>query len=195
MKRTMPNSKDLTKVVIFIILFIALIVSVFFIGCGKKYCERKLNLKTETNDSSATHTETIKLERDTFVQLLPDSSMLAALFECNEDKKVILKEVKILKEGKPDIIYKYIPELQKLFIKAKLPREEIKLTVRDTWNKLYKENWHKTVLTVTKEVEKELSWMQKTLIIYGSISAVFTLFFIIFMVWKTGFYKKFLNKK
>lgn len=157
-------------------LIIALLLLIAFTACKSKE-----NITKQTYEKDTVFEKITEIKRDTIIEIQADSSIIKAYFECNEENEVILTKLESMRNGKPEIITKYVNEV--LRIKAKIPKQELKVTVKDKIIELYEKHWRKGVITKTVEIEKDLNWWQKTRLIIGTISLLIVAVVILFALW------------
>ena len=102
-----------------------------------------------------------------------DSSMIRALFACDSNNQVILKNYQELKSAGLSTSFNQIPG--GIEIKVNTNRDSLKAKVHDSL--VYKEV--PIIHEVPKYIDKPMSWLNKTLCIVGGISLLILLLFIV----------------
>lgn len=131
--------------------------------CPKLYPHR-----TENIEHSVTITETV---RDTVVQILPDSSIVQSLIECDSTGQARLEEIRTLKES-ARVQQTLILKDNRLTAKSVVDSMGIYLTYKERYREEQKVQVVETV--IEKEVNV-LKWWQKALMWMGVVAITFVL--------------------
>lgn len=131
-------------------------------------CSPKMVMPVQTEDIRETVVER-EISRDTVVMVEPDSTLLAALVECNEKGQAHLKEIRQLRSSQRAQTSLNL-EGNRLEVKTVVDSMGIYLTFKER----YKEREEIRTVTVTETVEiNRLYWWQEALIRVGLFALVF----------------------
>lgn len=136
-----------------------------------------VSCRTRRNEIPLQTRTTVK-DRDVTVAATQDSASLRALFECDSNRRVVQRGYDELKSKGLGSSIQIVPQVDgkmSLTYRVKTNNQDTHVTAHDSIVyqdvPIYKD--------VTVEVERKLTWFQKTLIYTGAAAWIFLLLFII----------------
>ncbi len=144
--------------------------------CATSCSPRALPTVEQTLDS--TRITTTITPRDTTLYVPPDSSYLRFAIECDSNRNVLLRNISTL-QGSNITLTAQLEQLKgysyNISIQAATPLVPIPFRYSEVSTTIDHSRNHIVVQTIF--VEKELKWWQKTLMVMGSIFAIFAVVF------------------
>lgn len=159
-------------------LFFAIIVLTLMVSCASENrCARRYPCNPVTN------TETKVVDRIVPIPAVQDSGSLKALFSCDSNNKVILKDYNQLWSKYFSAVTALEPDSSgNMSIKLKVATNHPATNVKVRDSIVYREKEIK--VPAPYPVEKELSWFQKTLIYTGALLWIAALIYILILIFK-----------